>query len=880
MLLNHLKWGLIAGSVLAVAVARSQAPIPLASFTGEYSWNRLGYWLCEAGDVNGDGYDDFFTGQYHYNTKGYQGEDYGCAYLVLGKKDAGWNFNVKMNQANAKFYGARWDAAAWCIAGKGDVDNDGLDDFIIGAPDGNENHAGDLHAYLYFGRSKADWGNNVALRSYADVTFNSPELHDGFGGSCAMIGDINGDGYDDFLIAAKVSSEYNTYSGKVFLFLGRERGSWPSTLTTAGAACIFYSDEKYRQAGYSVSGLGDINGDGVPDFIIGSKRIDRTNWTLGYEKAFVFFGRTGLNWQRPCHVSNADVIMQGETNASDATAFVDWAGDVNGDGLNDILFGGHAYDNLRGKVYLLLGRRQWNQKTYYLKTDADASWYGEARGNRVGGWMRNVGGAGDVNADGYDDILIGAPYYILPPDSMIGKAYLIFGKAAGWQLNVNLNQVNPAFLGEKKFNYFGDAVSRAGDVNGDGAGDIIISAPHNSQSIYEAGKVYLYKGQGLFVDIAGKVLFSNNQAPAKDVILGMEGEENINTVTDELGIYRLECPKRGGTVVPQKPDGFLPDITAHDAVFAARSHLGMVTLNPSELLMADVDGDGDVDIMDAVQICRFSVGLPSGATSIGEWIFTPESRSYSNLTSDMEDQDYECCIIGDLDGSGTGLGKSSGGDTPVHTAPVERHAENNMLRIGIPVISDVSVYSIDAALEYDPEYLSFQDARLSPESGVQAFWNETRPGMLRVGIMNPEGFREAGLEFYFERADEAGMQAMPCFEEFRVNGRSMIDRIVDPGNPAGKMPEGIFMAQNFPNPFNAHTVIRFRVPAGREVRIRIYNSGGRMLKSSIFPKEPGGLREWIWDGTDEKGQPAASGVYHCEISADPDRKRIKLLLIR
>jgi hypothetical protein len=856
----------------------SQTYVQIASFKGEHTWDRLGYWLSEAGDVNGDGYDDFFTGQNHFTFSGSQGQDYGCAYLILGRKSEDWKLNVNMSQANARFTGAKYDAAGWVIAGGGDVDNDGLDDFIIGAADGNSAHAGDMHAYLYFGRRKADWGNNVALRSYADVTFDSPELKDGFGGGIAMIGDVNGDGYDDFLISSKTSSEYNTYSGKVFLFLGRPRQEWPSKLTTASAACTFYSSEKFRQVGYAVAGLGDVNGDQVPDFVFGSKRIDRTDWSMGYEKAYVFFGRKSLNWARPFNVSGADVVLQGETSTSDATAFVDWAGDVNGDGLNDILFGGYSYDKMRGKVYLLLGRRQWGQTTYLLKTDADASWYGEVQGDRVGGWMRNTAGAGDVNGDGFGDILIGAPYNSQYA-SFAGKAYLVHGKATGWQLNVNLSQIATTFLGESADDYLGDAVCRAGDVNGDGSSDILISAPHHGDPILEAGKVYVYKGESQFFDIAGNVKFASGE-PAPDVFLKIEEASSQHTTTDELGQYSIRCPARGGTCVPAEPAGFIADITANDAVLAARAFLGMMVLSPPESLAADVDGDGDADIMDAVWMCRFSVGLPAGGNPVGDWIFTPESRSYGALTSDLTGQDYECYIVGDVDASCIGVGKADAGAAEIHPAAIEQKSLRNHTILRVPLRSGGKIHAIDAVLETDADFLRCRDVRFSPASGIQVFWNEPLPGLIRLAAMNPAGFCNADLEIIFERTAGAGSPTQAIMRKFLVNGRSMSDRLEMQTSDPDTAPAISLNVQSYPNPFNASTVIRFSLPAGKPAGVRIYNSNGQILRSADFPEGCAGSRDWIWDGTDQGGHPVASGIYHCEVFADPDRKRIKLLLIR
>lgn len=396
-----------------------------------------------------------------------------------------WSMDTPVRDADASFLG-EGDDAGFDVANAGDLDGDGLDDILIGAPFNSQTaeDAGKLH--VFFGRA-AGWSLDTPL-DQADASFLGIVEDGNLGMDVEIVGDVDGDGLDDFLACASGAANHR---GIVYLVLGRT-GGWAADADIDTADGWFVGEDSSGMPS-ALTGLGDVDGDGIDDFLIGAVNSGEAAPSAG--QVYLFLGRESV-WAPASSLADADASFLGEFEDDHASA-LDGRGDVNGDGLNDILIGAvgsDAAESEAGQSYLVFGRAAgWSMDTSLAA--ADTSFLGQADGDTSG----QAGCLADADGDGFADILIGAKGHE-NGDGDEGRAYLVAGEASGWQMDQSLDTADARVDAEAPGDWFGWPISCVGDVNGDGFEDALISAIMNGENGPESGQSYLFLGSSSVLD--------------------------------------------------------------------------------------------------------------------------------------------------------------------------------------------------------------------------------------------------------------------------------------------------------------------------------------------------------------------------------------------
>ncbi len=708
--------------------------------TGDDTRRYMGHSVTR-GDFNCDGFPDAAVGALF--------DSRGGAVLVFNGSDQGLaeTSSVELTGSQAGEYFGN------SIAGDGDVNGDGCDDLVVGAP-----RYGSATSFNFQGAAAVYYGSSSGLSTTAVQTWYGGQEGGFMGGKVAMAGDVNGDGYDDVLVS---STSFNAYAGQVWLFLGASNGiSSVAHRTWSGV-------ESFRKFGDGIAGVGDVNGDGYDDIaigttyhrdefgndgkvevylgsdsgpaattdvilsgsgayrlfgsVIGSGDIDGNGFTdvivgapyegpLGPDgsgMAFVFLGSSsGLP-------SAADVTLHAGVDNHSFGSSVDAKGDFTGDGVDDLLVGANCFHGTgacAGRVYLYEGNNQGRLEKPRLLFDgwswrigalgSSLAYLGDVNGDGFddfvagsprhraiastgpGAAMLYLGsnelpasldvssislgadtnyylnaapaGAGDVNGDGYADILVGDPGF---PDGLepeVGRALLYLGGAEGPELDVTQE-----WLGTSPYGHFGWAVTSAGDLDGDGHADMAIGEPHFDERVTgtrQYGGVHVYLGSSGGSTSTAHTTWRTTQGNA-ELGLTLAGGTDINgDGHDDLVVGSPRCRNNSNVEVGciDVHRGSSSGISEQSSrtIWGAQSR---GNFGGSLDVAGDVNADGygdiivgshEFDIEDSTGAGRAMVfhGTPAGLSSVASTIF--------DGTDSIVHAGYSVAGLGDVDGDG------------------------------------------------------------------------------------------------------------------------------------------------------------------------------------------------------------------------------------
>ena len=395
------------------------------------------------------------------------------------------------------------------ICWAGDINNDGLDDLLIGNPNDGTIGTNAGGVYVVFGQKGGLSNVDITtLNSTQGFKITAEATGDWMGTSVAKAGDINGDGIGDIILGApNAAANSNAKAGKAYVIFGKSSGfsdislssfTYSQGFTINGAAA---SDN----TGFAVNGRCDVNHDGIDDVIVSAKSADGTYTDAG--AVYVVFGKntstsgsfTDINLASL--TTSQGIKITGEQDSEQIGYFVSCAGDFNNDNIDDIIIGAPNYDmtpnvyNDSGCAYIIFGKGGGtlaNVNLASLTTSKGMRIKGSQPGDALG---TSVSWAGDLNNDTIDDVIIGAISTHQFSLANAGTAYVVFGRSTGFS-DLNVSNLTPSqgfsIYGRSADDTLGNSVYYAGDMNHDGIDDVVVGAYQRDTLL---GSVYIVYGK-------------------------------------------------------------------------------------------------------------------------------------------------------------------------------------------------------------------------------------------------------------------------------------------------------------------------------------------------------------------------------------------------
>lgn len=688
---------------------------------------NFGWSVAHAGDVNGDGFSDLIVGAIYWESEAAQ-EDEGAVFVYYGSATGITNVPDIILQSNVAF-----QYMGWSVDGAGDLNGDGYSDIIVGSNIGsNGSNINEGLVWVFRGTAT---GLTNAFAHRLEQNQNGAQ----FGSAVAGAGDINGDGLDDVVIGAHrydLNCPAPCDDGAVFIYygnninMGRPLYAGVGGLVNPPFSQVFNSLGTSNNTGWSVAAAGDVNGDGFGDIIVGDWR-DNIGGQNNEGIALVFHGSgAGLN-------TTPATIIQNNLSNSWLGRSVSSAGDLNGDGYADVLVGASQYfvgaTILQGAVYIHLGGPTGISPTFFIR------YAGGTGGSLLG---ESVSVLGDINGDGYSDIIAGAYRQGIggAARTYLGGPYVIAPTAPATGTIVPLTQA-PGLANS----FTGTSVANAGDVNGDGYSDLLVGAPEASNGAANEGMAYLYYGSATGTAATPDLTLEMNIANARfGYSVATAGDVDGDGYADVI----IGAPQSGGigrAYIFRGGAGGLSTAPALTLSGTAASLFGHAVSTAG-----DVNGDGFSDVLIGAPVAgtvTVHLGSAAGTIATPHIVITgPQPGSYFGYSvataGDVNGTGFSDIIVGapDLSNGEAGEGAAyayHGSDTGlVATESWVREGNLAGARFGASVagVGDVNGDGFFDALVGAPNW-----SRVNPDQGATFFFRGSATGLVNNAGARTEG---------------------------------------------------------------------------------------------------------------------------------------------
>ncbi|MCT7986704.1 putative Ig domain-containing protein, partial [Laspinema sp. A4] len=517
---------------------------------GENAGDLSGRNISSAGDINSDGFNDILIGT-RFGDRPDGTRSAGRGYVIFGGANIGPQIDLRdLNGSNGfAIYGIdRDDSIGRAVSNAGDINGDGFDDVMMGSrfadgPNNERPEAGET--YIIFGGNQFDDPIDLAtLDGSNGFTIFGREAGDQSGRD-VHAGDINGDGVDDLLIGAFSADGPNNErpeAGETYVLFGGSNFTFDTEMDLANLELngtngfTVFGAQAGERSGRSPRSAGDLNGDGYNDLLIGAPEADDDDEEAAGATYLVYGGPTFNASIDLAEINGTNGIRIEGVNAGDLSGrALSNAGDINGDGLDDMIIGAQGANNQAGESYVIFGSTN-------LPTTLDLANLNGTNGFTISGINpgdlsgRSVSNAGDINGDGYDDLIINASQAPgLQGQQEAGQSYVLFGGTT-FSASLNLADMDGTngftLYGIEANNRTGRSVS-AGDVNGDGFDDVLVGAPEGDSpngTRENAGETYVIYGgdfTGAVTQHGGLGNDSLTGTTGADVIVGAQGDDTL-----------------------------------------------------------------------------------------------------------------------------------------------------------------------------------------------------------------------------------------------------------------------------------------------------------------------------------------------------------------